>query len=390
MRTKILSFIKKYGLPLWCILSALSVCCLFVAAEYTVTTSSMKKVVASTSEQGRMFSSNVLSENGSSSYVAKYFETHLANEETHTIAPYDVDVYFWNYSLNNLSKWYSSDIDYKITVTMTDSNGESSKVTATDMGDRTVQLIKVTRVVKVDPDSHTETITYPETILATLKGGETSPRLTYTTNVQTLVHNSANSAEEHYIMRFSSNWDLENDTEICVKTIAEPYKGSEESKYKDLSSLGAIIGLRETTGSESPVWQAYLAEESSGMTVDNCDGYNLVVTGSGAAKITIKWNTDKLACNKNFYNNTIYSFGTYTITVDGNPQSVREVSDVSYSGNTATMTIMADSGRDETNNRNRYDIQFYKTGAEPSDWSFFKDDGSTISNNTWLSVEIVQ
>ena len=369
MKERIMIFLKKYWLPLWCVLSALSFFGLYAAAEYSISSSTMKKVVASTSDQGKMFSSNILVESGNSTYVAKYFSTHVEDAETHITAPYDVDLYLWNYSLNNLSKWYSSEIDYNITFTMTDSNGDDTMVTAAVMGSRTVQLIKVSE-------------NGTKSVLETLDG--TTPKLTYTTTKQTLAHDAAESSEDHYILRFSGNWNLDDDTEICVQAIATPNNSGDTNKYKDISPISAIIGLRKTKGEDSTGWQAYLAEQSDGLTVSACDGYNLVATGSGAATITIKWDTQKIACNRNFHNNTIYSFGSGEV-----------VYTAPASGSTiATIVISADTGSSVTSNRNRYDIQFYKTGSEPADWNFFKDVSSegngTPSGDVWLTVDVDQ
>ncbi len=369
MRERIMTFLKKYWLPLWCVLSALSFFGLYAAAEYSISSSTMKKVVASTSDQGKMFSSNILVESGNSTYVAKYFSTHEEDAETHITAPYDVDLYLWNYSLNNLSKWYPSEIDYKITLTMMDSNGDDTEVTAASMGNRTVQLIKVSG-------------NGTESLLETLNG--TTPTLTYTTPQQTLTHDSAKSSEDHYILRFSGNWDLDNDTEICVQAKATPNNGEDANKYKDISPISAIIGLRKTKGGDSTGWQAYLAEQSDGLAVSDCDGYNLVVTGSGAATITIKWDTEKIACNKNFHNNTIYSFGSGEVVYTA-PAGESTI---------ATMVISADTGSSVTSNRNRYDIQFYKKGSEPTNWNFFKDvsneENGAPSGNVWLTVDVDQ
>ena len=369
MTERIKVFFKKYWLTFWCILSAVSFCGLFAAAEYESSTNTMKRVVASTSDQGKMFSSNILVESGNSTYVAKYFSTHEEDAETHTVAPYDVDLYLWNYSLSNLSKWYPTEIYYNIAFKMTDSNGDDTKVTGAIMGSRTVQLIKVSE-------------NGTESVLETLDG--TTPKLTFTTNLQTLAHDPANSSEDHYILRFSGDWDLENDTEICVQAIATPNNGSDVNKYKDILPLSAIIGLKKTNGGDSSGWQAYLAEQSDGMIVSDCDGYNLVATGSGAATITIKWDTTKIACNRNFYNESIYAFGSgevmYTAPETGS--------------NIATLVINADTGSTDTNNRNRYDIQFYKNGFDPSNWSFFKDvsseENGAPSGSVLLTVDIDQ
>ena len=378
MNEKIITFLKKYWLPLWCIISALSFFGLYAAAEYSTSSGTMKKVVASTSNQGKMFSSNILVENGNSNYVAKYFTTHEKNPQTNDTAPYDVDLYLWNYSLNNLSKWYPSDIDYTITFTMMDSSGDQAKVTSENMGSRTVQLIKVTETV--DPDTGDKTTEKHEDVLETLS----SSTLAYTTAKQTLSHDTSKSAEEHYVLRFSSNWNLDDDTEFCVQAIAAPYNGGDNTKYKDISPLSAIIGLKKINGGDSTGWQAYLAEQSDGLAVSACDGYNLVVTGSGAATITIKWDTEKIACNKNFYNSTIYSFGSGEVVY----------TKPSTGSNIATLVIKADTGSSATSNRNRYDIQFYKTGSEPSEWNFFKDVSSEVngapSGNVWLTVDVDQ
>ncbi len=356
MKGKMMRFIKKYWLPVWCVISVLSFCGLLAAAEYATSTNTMKKVVASTSDQGKMFSSNILVENGNVSYVAKYFSQHEEDAQTHIAAPYNVDVYLWNYSLNNLSKWYPTDIDYKMTFRMTDLSGESLSSDA--VGARTVQIIKKSG------DSETSVVSLSSSVIS------------YTTpedEKETLVHDSAQSAEDHYILRFSGNWDLDNDTEICVQVIAAPDNGGDTTRYKDLAALGAVIGLRKNNGGDTSGWQAYLAEQSANLAVENCDGYNLTVTGSGKAKITIKWDPSKLACNKYFYNGTIYSFGSGEIV---------------YTANPAQIVINADTGSTTNDYRNRYDIQFYKKSTESSDWSFFKNDGSELGADTWLSVEV--
>ena len=371
MKKRVIDFFKKYWLPFWCLSSAVLFCGLYVSAKYELSSSTMKKVVASTSDQGKMFSSNLLVESGESAYVAKYFSTHEEDEQTHTIAPYDVDLYLWNYSLNNLSKWYPEDIEYTMKFTMTDSSGTT--LNASNMGSRSVQLIKVTKTTTstTDPDSGETTVTesISETELSTLD--ETN--LTFTTSVQTLTHSPSSSSEDHYILRFSNDWDLDNDSELCVQTIATPDKSGNATKYRDISELSAVIGLRKNRSGISTGWEAYLAEQSIGKSILDCDGYNLVVTGSGQKTITIKWDSSKLSCNKYFYNNTVYSFGPNEIV---------------HTDGTAQIVINADSGSSNNAYRNRYDVQFYKKGIDPSDWNFFKDDGSEISENVWLSVKV--
>ena len=372
MKKGIKSFCKRYWILCWCVISVVSFGGILALAEYEIAYSTMKRVVVSTSDQGKMFSSNILVESGNTTYIAKYYPQHEENPETHVTDPYDVDVYLWNYSLNNLSKWYSTDIDYKITFKLTDSNG--TPLTAESIGSKSVQLIKVIKesILDIDPETGEQTVTESERsqYVSTLD----NTNLDFTTTIYTLVHDVAKSAEDRYILRFSGNWNLDSDSEICVQTIATPYKGEDTTKYRDISALAAIIGLRKNKGEEATGWQAYLAEESDELDVEDCAGYNLVVTGSGQKKITIKWDPTKISCNRNFYNNTIYSFGE---------------DEIEYTNGTAQIIINADSGSQANGLRNRYDIQFYKKeGTDPSDWSFFKNDGSDLGENVWLSVKI--
>ena len=87
---------------------------------------------------------------------------------------------------------------------------------------------------------------------------------------------------------------------------------------------------------------------------------------------------------KNFHNNTIYSFGSGEVVYTA-PAGESTI---------ATMVISADTGSSVTSNRNRYDIQFYKKGSEPTNWNFFKDvsneENGAPSGNVWLTVDVDQ
>lgn len=358
MKEKIIKFIKKQWLHVWIVVAIIALSTMGAMAAYISANSTMKRIVVSTSSQGKLFSSNVLVEDGVNTYIPRYFPQ--LNDLTQT---YPVDIYLWNYSLTNPSRWYSDDIDYTITFTLTDSEGTA--LTAADIGSRTVII--------ADADDNT---------LATLNG----TTLTYTKSGDSLDYNASLSAEKHYTMKYSGNWNLDNDTDICVKVDVQLENGGDTTKYQDLSPLGGIIGLKKSVSTESTGWQAYISEQADSKTVTDCDGYNMVVSGSGAATITIKWDTRYLGCNKNFYNDTIYSFGTYT-------DSTKEVTYTApeTGSNIATLVIKADTASSVTSNRNRYDIQFYKKGTgEPADWSFITNTESSLSDSVWLYINVVQ
>jgi len=352
MRKKIVKFIRNQWLLVWFVTVSVLLTTLGALAAYETTTNSMEKVVVSTSSQGLLFSSNILVKDGGSTYVPKAFSPRESSQY------YDVDVYLWNYDINNPSKWYSSDIDYKVTVELTDSNGIA--ISAAAMGQRSVIL--------ADKNGNT---------LATLDG--TTPTLSWTSAKQTLAYNTNEGDEGKYTLKFSGNWDLDNDIDICVKMTAALFKDGDATKYMDLADIAAVIGLKKISTEESTGWQAYVSEKEELVAIDDCDGYNLVVSGSGQATIRIKWDTTKLQCNKYFYNNTIYSFGT------------GEIVGPTTEGNIATLIIYADTASAITENRNRYDIQFYKTGTEePSSWNFVTYDGTAPSSTVWLSIDVEQ
>lgn len=380
--------LKKQWLLVWCAVIAFSLVTMIASAEYGDAKSTMKRVVRSTSDQGKMFSSNVLIENGTGTYVPNYKQELAENDKA--TSTYDVDIYLWNYSVGNISKWYPTDIDYKITLTFTHTNGEP--LNAGEIKGRSVSLVK--------GNSATPLLTLNSTTAVT-------------SDKQTLSHSSAQSAEDHYKLKYSGEWDLEKDTDICVKMEAVPYKGTDAAKYQDLSAISAIIGLKQSVNIGASGWEAYLAESQNGVTstkTNECDAFNLVATGSGKAIITIKWDTTHLECNKYFCNSAVnvpgeskvYQFGTY---VDAENAQTREV-EYSKSGDIATLTIVGDTGTPlysnpadsnaKLDNKNRYDIQFYKvTGPSPStDWSFcsvtYSNTITEPNGNTWLTVNVKQ
>ncbi len=351
MKTDILGFIKKQWLLIWGVITAMSLATMFVSAEYGDTKSTMKRVVRATTDQNKMFSSNILVENGASFYIPNYKSAYSdAEKENNT---YNVDIYLWNYNLGNISKWYTKPIDYRVTLTYTNSDGEA--LSADELNGMTVRMVEGS-----------------ETIVSL---NSTTPS---TSATQTLSYSPSQSSEHHYELIFPGTWDLENDTDICVKVMAEPYSETDATAYQDLSEISAVIGLKQSTAGNASGWEAYLAEQRAGVSLADCDAYNLVATGAGKATVTLKWDNRYLECNKNFYNSTIYSFGT------------GEITGPTTSGNITTLIINADTAKAIYNNRNRYDIQFYKKATAPSGWDLITDAETAVGASALLYVNTQQ
>ena len=355
---KAFKFIQKQWLLLWIVIVSFAMIAMTANAFYESTANSMNRVVVASSTQGMMFSSNYLEKGGEMSYQAKYCIEFQENDKA--TSTYDAEIYLWNYNLTNISRWYSEAINYNLKIKFTNTRGE-----ALGAGD-----IKALTVKLYDSDNNE---------LSELNSSKRDDTIVN----QSIPSNSSQSSEKQYTLKFSGNWDLDKDTEICVQMIAELDRGNDANKYKDLKDLGQIIGLKRSSNSESKGWQVYLKEQRNKETVSKCDGYNFVVTGSGQADITITWDTRYLDFNRYFYNKDsfLYNYSEVNYTPAANS------SDDTW----ATMVIQANTASNTTNHRNRYDIQLYKTGTtQPSDWSFFagKDATPTQQSAAWVRVTV--
>ena len=354
MENNIFDFIKKQWLLIWVLLASVGLFTMTATAFYESTSNSMNRVVVASSAQGMMFSSNYLEEGGENAYQAKYCIE--LNEDDKNTSTYDTEVFIWNYNLTNISRWYPEEIKYSLKLKLTNTKGESLE--ADDVGNHTISLY----------DSE-------ENLLTTLDNS----KLSDTISNQSLPSLTSRTSENKYIIKYSGNWNLDDDTEICLQMVTELDRSDDENKYKDLNDLGQIIGLKRSSNSESKGWQAYLKEQRGNEDITKCDGFNLVVTGSGQAIITITWDTTYLDFNRNFYlkDSNLYNFSEVTYTASTNDNVW------------ATMRIEANTASNATNHRNRYDIQLYKTGkALLTSWGFFSGQNDETTDATWVKVSV--
>ena len=369
MSNRILKFLKRQWLLVWIVaVSVLIAGSIIAYAEFPSALTTMKRVVASISDYGSKFSSNVLIENGDKTYVPSY-KDELADAEKQT-STYDVVFDIWNYSAKNPLDWYKKSIKYNISFKFVDRKGDELK--DADVGTRTVGIYKGTTLL----------MTLNSTTLSSEDAG---------LDAQTLLYSEGNSDYHEYTFKFKGTWNLETDEDICVQMIATPDKTYDA--YNDISPLGAIIGLRKTNSGSASGWTAYLSEHpnSTGTEIlDEFDGFNMIVTGSGKATITITWDTSKVDMNKYFRDSskTVYAFDTTT-----SPNEVVYTGpDTENGGTTATLVINADSSSTAKDYRTRYNIQVYKNGTyEPTNWNFFavKDvDSDAVYNAASVKVQI--
>ncbi len=373
MQKRIVVFLKKQWLGTWMVVSILILSVMFVSAEYLDELSSMNRVVVAVSEQKMMFSSNVLVSEGGLSFIPKY-EAQLTAEQINNGYTYDELVKLWNYDRSNPMKAYPENITYDIMFKLVDTAGTA--LTAEQLNGRSIVILKgneeVTTLNSTNLDySHSSTLTY----------------------------SSSGTSEDSYTVRFPGNWNFTADDGICVQIVATPNNGGNTERYADLTELGAIIGLKQLQSMGSSGWNVYLNESriSGDFSPPDCDAYNLVVTGSGAANITLKINTNYLTFNKYFYDSTLRVKNFTTGEVVYTEPDANGIVTILIRANSSTNR---NTGADAATNpeyRNRYDIQLYKklsetsaSGAgDPADWTFFAEEsGAAMPTGVWVTYSV--
>lgn len=374
MKKDVLTSIKNRWLRVWIAFMTLSLFSFSVSAEYQPQSNIMKRVVVSTSEPIYKFSSDVLSGGSVKTYVPQYKDVLGENAVPNY---YEVPVHIRNYSTKASASWYDEKIDYYVSFIFTDIKG--NELTSLPSGDtRAVEIYKVINNVP--------------TKIATLSAGN----LKALNISEELASDSAHNSQDTYYLRFSSDWNLAKDENICVQMKAEPIRTS--GKYNDLRNLGAVIGLKQSNGDTDSGWHAFLDEEnavSESNPASVFDGYNLIITGSGKATITITWDTSCFELNKYFHDHSIYKFASVEATTD--PETGEEISPAFNEitktdvGDISTITINADSGSELTNHRTRYNIQVYNTGKDTYDtFNFFAVYGDANYDSAKIKVTINQ
>ena len=116
---------------------------------------------------------------------------------------------------------------------------------------------------------------------------------------------------------------------VNIRAVAEP--DSVSYQYTDNSKLGRVFAFTEYNAAAT-TWTGSFTET----TAEGYDGFNYVIKGQGKGTVTLSWDKQELEISNVFLENN----GITVTEADGKK----------------TFTINVDS-----NTRNRYEIQFYKT-----------------------------
>lgn len=306
MDKKIKSFIKRHFIMIWIVIVCLTLSYMVVMAAYPTKQNKAKKVVSLQSQSEIQFSSNYLEE-------TVLYKTVVINDDD----PITVDIR--NFSKNNSTKWYLSDISYTLLAELTDSSG--TLITNNSLiGDEEV----VVTAVSVDDEKNES-----ETELFRLSSADPDDSI-----VQILEHSSSESTVQSYKVYFPSA-----SSKVCLKLTAAP-----ANTYTDLRTIGAILAVSDKSSIQSDGWTGDFNDPTT-KTPTEYDAFNYIITGHGDSnKATIKWNSNVVTLNKMYFSNTFN-------------KDITSATDLGSGWKQLTIPISDDS------NNGQYSFQVFKAGS---------------------------
>lgn len=306
MDKKIRDFIKRHFIMMWIVTVCLTLSYMVVMAAYPTKQNKAKKVVSLQSQSEIQFSSNFLEE-------TVMYKTVVINDDD----PITVDIR--NFSKNNSTKWYLSDISYTLSAELTDSSGRP--ITNDSLiGDGVLRVYSVT----AGAEEH-------ETEMLLFELSSTAPSDSVD---RTLVHSASESTVQSYKVYFPSA-----SSKVCLKLTAAP-----AVTHNDLKTIGAILAVSDKSSIQSDGWTGSFNDPATKSPSDY-DAFNYIITGHGDSDTaTIKWDSSIITLNKMYFSNTF-------------SKDISSAEDLGNNWKQLTITISDDS------NNGQYSFQVFKAGA---------------------------
>ena len=357
---KIIKTIRKNWIIVWFLIAAISFSAITVYAIYTRITIA-KRVVSTQAGASSLFSSDYMT-NGSLKTVEPF---------TDNTQPAIVPVHVYNYAYPKEAVYRNESTEYDLIATI-------GTLDEYDVFHELTDSDKITAL-----GSFSYSITYNSTSEEFSFGG--SNGTSHTFSGCTIAGDGANS--DLFTMVFDKNELGNNPNGYCIMIQAKPYN-------TDLPDLEGKVMVRYSKQA-STGWSGEVEELD---TNKDYDGFNYYLTGDGKGKLTFRWNTNYVTINKDFLNNSDNTFYTKSTEI----QDGKEVVVFSEITGTVTEASLKDGdgiatltiGVDSSNDRNRYEIQFFKVNpsysyskanvesylpdTQPTDWVA---DSTTTSNS---------
>ena len=324
---KIKSVLKKHWLIIGLVTLLLSSVGLIVWARYVDANNFMKRTIVSLAETDeKRFTSNLLTRTESPS-PKTYPVSNSALEGDY----YKMQVIIRNYTPTDTLHFYDSDIAYTFTAELVNVGGTA-----------------ITNAAKATMVRYGNTGTE-----FTLSGGKY-----VVTATGTLSKEQSGTHDITYTFYFHKDL-LDATDNVFVKISAAP---TNDSIRADVGSLQGIIGISRQATEIVKTWSGTFSDEGAALNNQNShdveasayDGFNYIIQGNGARKVSLTWDNTILELNPF----SIDELKRYSNTIDSAAWS--ETS----SGNYTTIIFKVDSEECP-----RYDVQFYMKGTEISTWS---------------------
>ena len=324
---KIKSVFKKHWLIISLVVLLMSSVGIIVWARYEDANNKMKRTIVSLAETDeKRFTSNLLTRTESPS-PKTYPVSNSALEGDY----YKMQVIVRNYTPTDALHFYDSDIAYTFTAELVNVGGtaitNSAKATLVRYGTIGTEF--------------------------TLTGGK------YVVSATGTLSKEQNGTHD-VTYTFYFHKDLLDATDnVFVKTAATPTIGSIRA---DVGSLQGIIGISRQATEIVKTWSGTFSDEGAAVNAQgnhdveagSYDGFNYIIQGNGARKVSLTWDNTLLELNPF----SINELKSYSDDIDSTAWSQ------TTSGNYTTIIFKVDSEECP-----RYDVQFYMKGTEISTWS---------------------
>ena len=215
----------------------------------------------------------------------------IENKETEQIDGfYEVPVHIWNFDPANPKALYEGELHYTLTAELVDGDGQP------------VSLANMNYQVRVNEVTETRTLT-----LKIKDHGMVNPYALTVGNVYTNTHTLSGPVtvgdvvvenKEHTVLLYFDAALLEeaNANDVRIKLTATPVG------HQDLTTLSAIIGVKQSTQAPPSGWKGYLQESND---LNEYNGFNYLISGYGEEELTLYYRSDLLEINYwNYYSDT--------------------------------------------------------------------------------------
>ena len=340
---KIKQLIKKNWITVWLVVAIITLSGGLVLAKYATEHNVIRRVIATDGGAGNRFTSNYLFAGNSNQQIR-----NVASIDTRDVV---FDLYIYNYSLNNPTQWYKSDLDYTLQFDVTSVDGRTTLTSANIeelIGSDSIEIYTVTGTDENPVE--TSLVTINKDNVASVTGSSH-------TISQTIVRSQYNGTSNKYKLVIP-NSAIGKD--IALQVVAKPAR-----KHGDISDL--VLSSRFGAASQSIIlttgWSGSYNDDTS-IALSRYEGFNYSITGSGTSSGTLSWRYDLLEPNKN---QMIALFGIDpTVAANYTEDSTTHM-------RTITIPLSSD------NNAGRYDFQFYikdssaKSAIENMSWTDFEN-----------------